>query len=378
MKIPFGKPLIDSKERMAVQKVLSGNILVHGPKIIEFEKKFSEFTKSNYSLGVSSCTSGMHLFYYALGIKKGDEIILPSQTHVATAMAIEAVGAKPIFIDSDVKTGNIDVDLIEKKISKKTKVITVVHYLGVPVNMDKVLKIAKKYKLLILEDCALSVGSFYKNKHTGLLGDAGVFSFYPVKHMTTSEGGMIITKNKTIYNKLKLKRAFGVNKNFTQRKLPGNYDVIEKGLNYRMSEIEATIGIEQIKKLNLFIKKRKFNHDFLVKKLSYNNNFRLLSPNFDKSIYWSHYCFTIILNKKILKKRRLFIKKLNKLGIGTSIYYPHPVPLMTYFKKKYQFKKNQFKNSSIFSYNSIMFPIGPHLKIKHLEYMAKKINEIVK
>ena len=120
--------------------------------------------------------------------------------------------------------------------------------------------------------------------------------------MTTSEGGMIITKNKTIYNKLKLKRAFGVNKNFTQRKLPGNYDVIEKGLNYRMSEIEATIGIEQIKKLNFFIKKRKFNHDFLVKKLSYNNNFRLLSPNFDKSIYWSHYCFTIILNKKILKK----------------------------------------------------------------------------
>ena len=140
----------------------------------------------------------MQLFYLANNIKKDDEVILPAQTHEATAHAIEAVGARPIFVDTDNTTGNIDIKKIEKAISKKTKVITVVHFVGIPVDMVSVCKIAKKYNLLVLEDCALSLGSKIKNIHTGLWGDAGVFSFYPVKHMTTGEGGMIISKNDKI------------------------------------------------------------------------------------------------------------------------------------------------------------------------------------
>ena len=136
--------------------------------------------------------------------KKGDEIILPTQTHVATAHAIEAVGGKPIFVDSNFLTGNIDVDEIEKKITKKKKVITVVHFVGIPANMIEICKIARKYKLYVLEDCALSLGSRIKNIHTGLWGDAGVFSFYPVKHITTGEGGMIISKNSKLKKKLKV------------------------------------------------------------------------------------------------------------------------------------------------------------------------------
>jgi len=378
MKIPFGRPQIDSKERNAVNKILLGNILVHGPKIIEFEKKFSSFTGSNFSLGVSSCTAGMHLFYYGLNIKHGDEVIVPAQTHVATAMAVEAVGAKPIFVDSDTNTGNIDVNKIEEKITSRTRVITVVHYLGIPVQMDKILKLAKKYKLYVLEDCALSIGSSFNKKHTGLLGDAGVFSFYPVKHMTTSEGGMVIFKDKNIFEKLKLKRAFGVNKDHTQRKLPGDYDAIEKGLNYRMSEIEATIGVEQLKKLNRFIKTRNGNHNYLASKLNNNANFEIINPKIKNDSNWSHYCFTIILSDKIVKKRNNIINKLNKSGIGTSIYYPHPVPLMSFFKKKYGCKKRDFINSSIFSYKTIMLPVGPHIDKIKLAYIVKKINEFVK
>ena len=130
----------------------------------------------------------MHLFYFALGIGKGDEVIVPAQTHTATAHAVELVGAKPIFIDCDAKTGNIDYRKIEKKITKKTKAICVVHFLGIPVEMTKIQSIAKKNKLFVLEDCALSLGAKYNNIHTGLLGDAGVFSFYPAKHITTGEG----------------------------------------------------------------------------------------------------------------------------------------------------------------------------------------------
>ena len=188
MKIRFGKPLIGIAEKKAVQRVLSGNILVHGPKAVDFENIFSKFTKSPFSVSVSSCTAGMHLVYFTLGIGVGDEVIVPAQTHVATAHAVELTGAKAVFIDSNFEDGNIDINKIEKSISKKTKAIAVVHYLGIPVDMNKINKIAKKYNLLVIEDCALALGSLINNKHVGLFGDVGVFSFYPVKHMTTAEG----------------------------------------------------------------------------------------------------------------------------------------------------------------------------------------------
>ena len=179
MKIQFGKPLINSKEINSVKRILSGSILVHGPKTQEFEKNFSYFTGSKYSISLSSCTAGLHLGCLAMGLKKGDEVIVSSQTHVATAHAIEITGAKPIFIDSLLPNGNIDCNQIEKKITSKTKGILIVHYMGIPVQIDKILKIKKKYNLFLIEDCALALGSKYK-KTCRLFGDLGVFSFYPV------------------------------------------------------------------------------------------------------------------------------------------------------------------------------------------------------
>ena len=198
MKIPFGKPLIDHKEINLVTKVLKSGIYVHGPKSKEFEEKFKKFTKAKNAISVSSCTAGMHLIYFSLGIGKGDEVIVPAQTHIATAHAVELTGAKPVFIDCDNKTGNIDAQKIEEKINIRTKAICVVHYLGIPVNMKEIIKIARKKKLFVLEDCALSLGAKYNNIHTGLIGDAGVFSFYPVKHITTAEGGIVITNNNNL------------------------------------------------------------------------------------------------------------------------------------------------------------------------------------
>ena len=191
-KIPFGKPIVNNREQKIIQRVLSSGKFVHGPKSKQFEDDFKKFTGARDAISVSSCTAGMHLFYLTLNIGKGDEIILPAQTHVATAHAIELVGAKPVFVDSVFPTGNVDVSKIEAKITKKTKAITIVHYLGNPVDMIKVKAIAKKYKLYLLEDCALALGAKIKGKHVGLFGDAGFFSFYPVKHITTAEGGMII------------------------------------------------------------------------------------------------------------------------------------------------------------------------------------------
>jgi perosamine synthetase len=368
--IPFGKPLISNLEKNAVQKVLSGNILVHGPKSKEFEGIFCKFTKSPYAVSVSSCTAGLHLIYFTLGIGRGDEVIVPAQTHVATAHAVELCGARAIFVDVNSENGNIDISKIEKLISKKTKAISVVHYLGIPVDMFELNTIAKKYNLFVVEDCALALGSKIKNKHVGLFGDAGVFSFYPVKHITTAEGGMIISKNSKLIKKLRLNKAFGVDRTFNERKIPGEYDCKSLGFNYRMSEINAAIGIVQIKKFPNFLLKRKKNFNFLLKGLKTVKNIRLIHSN-KNYLKNSFYCLALILDKKISKYRKDIINSFNKYGIGTSIYYPQPVPRMSYYKKKYGYKKEKFINAELFSDKSISLPVAPHISKANIRYILK-------
>ncbi len=379
MKYPFGKPIFDNNSYLSsIKKILNSGKLVHGKNIEEFENSFKKFTKAEDAISVSSCTTGMQLFYSVLKISSGDEVIVSSQTHVATAHAIEACGAKPIFVDSEVETGNIKISDIEKKINKKTKAITIVHYLGNPVNMEKILKLAKKYNLYILEDCALALGAKIKNKHVGLFGDAGFFSFYPVKHMTTGEGGIIILKNKKFSKKIRKMRAFGYNKNLNQRKIPGQYDVDTFGFNFRMGEINASIGIKQIKNLKKFHYIRKKNYNFLLNNLNNFKSFKILKHLEDKKYQSAYYCFSLILSHKVKKKREEIIKNLNKMSLGTSIYYPKPVPLLKYYKKKYGFNDMNFKNSKIISENSICLPIGPHLSIKDLKEIIKILTKVFK
>lgn len=379
MQIPFAKPIIGKKEIISVNKVLLSGILIHGQETVDLEENFKKLTGAKYALTVSSCTAGMHLYFFSINLKKGDEVIVSSQSHVATAHAIELTGAKPIFVDSDPYTGNIDLKKIEKKITKKTKAISIVHYLGVPVDMYALKKIAKKFNLKILEDCAIALGSTLNSKHVGLFGDVGVFSFHPVKLMTSGEGGMIITNSKKIYDKLKYIRSFGVNKNFSARKLPGLYDCNFLGFNYRMSEVHAAIGNIQVKKLKNFISIRKRNYEFLeskVKKL--NNIFDIAINRNNKKINISYYCLHVILKNKYAKKRHSIVAFLNKFGIGTSIYYPHPIPRLNYYKKKYGYNKNDFKFSEVLSDHSISLPIGPHINKTHLNYIYKCLKKVEK
>jgi dTDP-4-amino-4,6-dideoxygalactose transaminase len=377
MKFPFGRPLIGDEEKKAVKEVLSGNILVHGPKSKKFEDIFCKYTAAPYAVSVSSCTAGMHLVYFTLGIGAGDEVLVSAQTHVATAHAIELTGAKPIFVDSNIEDGNINIDSIEKLINKKTRAIAVVHYLGIPVDMYKIKKIAKKYNLYVIEDCALALGAKINNKHVGLFGDVGVFSFYPVKHITTSEGGMVISKNLSLVKKLRLTRAFGVNKIFSERKVSGSYDCIRLGFNYRMSEINCAIGIEQIKKFKSFLRKRKDNFRKIFNILKKDKKLYLVdSKNF--FLKNSYYCLAVILDKGISKFRNKIIKKLHSRGVGTSIYYPNPVPFMSYYQKKYKINKKKFVNANIFSKRSISLPVGPHLTGKDAISLAKIFLNVIK
>ncbi len=377
MKIPFGKPLIGKEEISAVNKVLQSPILVHGPLANEFEDIFADFTGSEKAVSVSSCTAGMHLVYLSLGLGPGDEVIVPSQTHIATAHTVEVTGAKAVFVDSEMKTGNIDISLIEKHITSKTRAIAIVHYLGVAVDMVQINKIAKKYNLFVVEDCALAPGTYLDNCHAGLHGDVGVFSFYPVKHITSAEGGMVISKHNDLLKKISRIKAFGLDRNFLERKVPGLYDVKDLGINYRISELHAAVGIEQMKKLPYFLKQRKRNFEKLSTTLADINNTRVLPQLNDNRFKSSYYCLGLLLDDSIRYKREKIMKKLTARGIGTSIYYPSPLPRMTFYKDKYSYNPETYKNASTISDGIISFPVGPHLSELEMEFISKEFKEVM-
>ena len=379
MKIKFAKPKVDKKVLKVLKSVLNSGIFVHGKFTKIFENNLEKYFKKKFKIiSTSSCTAAMHLFYLSIGLKKGDEVIVSAQTHVATAHAVEICGAKPVFVDCELNTGNISINKIEKKITKKTKCIAVTHFLGKPANMLEIIKIAKKYKLKILEDTALSIGSKIKNKFSGTFGDAGAFSFHPVKIITTGEGGALILKNKNNYNYCKSIRSFGYDiSDPNKRKIPGNYDVNKLGLNYRISEIESIIGISQLKDIEKKILLRSQNYNYLFKGLKNIKYLKILNSSSNNDYKSSYYSMNIILKSKSKEYRNKFILKLKELGIQASIYYPHPVPLLKYYRKKYKYKKKEFPNASRIAYNSFSLPVGPHIKKKDISYMINSIKNIL-
>ena len=375
--IPFGKPMIGKAEQDAVAGVLQGSVLVHGPKAREFEEAFAAYTKAPQAVSVSSCTAALHLFYFHLGIGHGDEVIVPAQTHNATAHAVELTGAEPVFIDAEMQTGNINISQIESQITERTKAISVVHYLGMPVEMDGILNLAQKYNLKVVEDCALAVGSFYKGIHAGLYGDAGCFSFYPVKHMTTAEGGMLVTRDKEMAAGIIRKKAFGVDRTVNERSMPGLYDVTMLGFNYRMSEIHAAIGIEQLKKIEDFLRQRQINYEALTAGLREIPEISLFqSTNGD--FISSYYCHSVMLSDQLAPKRFEIVKYLNENGVGTSIYYPRPVPHFTYYRQKYGFSLKSFPMAAKISANSIALPVGQHLNEEDMNYIVQILKEAIR
>ena len=374
--IPFGKPIIGEEEKNAVQNVLNGPILVHGPRAKEFEEAFSSFTVAPHAVSVSSCTAALHLSYFYLGLKAGDEVIVPAQTHVATAHAVELCGAKPVFVDAEKETGNIDITQIEKQINPRTRAISVVHFLGMPVNMEEINRIAKKHNLFVLEDCALAIGSFFKGIHAGLHGDAGCFSFYPVKQMTTAEGGMLITKYQEIATKINRQKAFGVDRHVGERSVPGVYDVTMLGFNYRMSEVEAALGIEQLKRMPEFLKRRRENYEILsngLREISEISQFKSSHGDYQSS----YYCLSALLGPVLSSRRFEMVEHLKKNGVGTSVYYPRPVPHMSYYRTKYGYKENAYSVARWISDASISLPVGPHLEPDDMSYIVTCVKEAV-
>ena len=378
--ISFGSPIIGAPELRAVEEVLLSGILVHGPRAKAFETNFAAFTGAQHAISVASCTAGMHLAYYTIGLKPGDEVIVPAMTHTATAHAVAYTGATPIFVDAENETGNIDLDAIEAAITERTRAIAIVHFLGYPVRMDRIRAIAEKRALFVMEDAALAVGTYYKGQHAGTMGDAGCFSFYPVKHMTTAEGGMILARDGGFAEKLQRLKAFGLDRTLDQRKQPGVYDVVDLGFNFRMNEIEAALGIEQVKRMPDVLARRHENYDALAAELADMAEVTLFPERAgkkDPDCVNSCYCLSAVLDPKLTGKRPDIVNNLKARGVGSSVYYPRPVPLMTYYREKYGAKEDQFPVAQWISDGSISLPVGAHLTPDDMRYVAGAFKQAV-
>lgn len=372
--IPFGKPMLDATERDLVDRVLSGSTLVHGPVTREFEEKFAERIGVNHAVSVSSCTAGLHLSLSAMGVGAGDEVIVPAMTHVATAHAVEYTGAKPIFADVCADSGNIKPGNLPDLINESTKVIMPVHYLGLPCDMDAIIRCCADRDISILEDCALAIDATFDGKKAGSFGAAGAFSFYPVKHMTTIEGGMVATDDATVADSIRKHRAFGYDRALGQRAKPGIYDVDSLGYNYRMNEVEAAVGLAQLSKLDRFQLSRAANYNRLYELLHEIAELTVFESTQGKSLS-SHYCFNVTLPDNGSISRDQVVGELKASGIGSSVHYPRAVPLFSFYKQKYGYQEGQYPVAEWLAAQTISLPVGPHLPEDGPERIASALKK---
>ena len=364
--IKFSKINVEKKDLNEVKKIISSGWLTHGKYTSLFEEELKKFTGAKYSITVSSCTAALHLSCLALKLKKGDEVIVPAQTHTATAHAVEYTGAKAVLVDVDEITGNISYKELIKKINNKTKAIILVHMAGFPCDIKKILNYCNQKNVKVIEDCAHALGTITENKHAGNFGVTGCFSFYPTKQITTGEGGALITNNKNIYNKIKILKAFGIDKDINLRKKPGVYDVKDLGFNFRMTDFQAALGYFQLKRYSKNLQRRHEIAKRYIKNLRNNSNINHM-PYSQNCSFFIFQIFT--------KKRDSLIKHLKEKNIQFSIHYAKSLNNMTYYKKKYNLKKNLFKNSIKYGQTCISLPVYPKLKNKEVDYISKSINE---
>ncbi|MEQ8442043.1 MAG: DegT/DnrJ/EryC1/StrS family aminotransferase [Alphaproteobacteria bacterium] len=371
--IPFGRPQLDGAAFDAVRDVLESGMLVHGKVTPAFEEAFAERIGAKHAVAVSSCTAGLHLTLFVKGIGPGDRVAVPAMTHVATAHSVELQGAEPVFVDVDPETGNMDPARLAA-VEGPLAAVMPVHYLGLPCDMDRIAAVAKDKGAFILEDCALAVDATWDGRKAGTLGLAGSFSFYPVKHMTSIEGGMVTTDDEALATELRRRRAFGYNRALGERARPGIYDVDVLGMNYRMSEVEAAVGLAQVARLDEFMAARARNDAVLRAILLEIDGLTIFPDSHGKAVS-SHYCLNAVLPSDGSVSRDRLVDALKAAGIGSSVHYPGPVPLFTYYKEKYGYSAGSFPVAEWLAEQTISLPVGPHLSVDDAERVGNAFRD---
>jgi len=363
--IPVHEPDLNHKDfKSVLDTIKKGEISGSFTNTIkEFEKKFAKFNKVKYAVSVSNGTNALQLACRVIGIKKGDEVLVSSSTNIATALAVYYNGAIPVPIDSDPVTWNLDENLLEKNITKKTKAILPVHFLGLPANMNQIMKIAKKYNLKVIEDCAEAHGARFDNKIVGSFGDIACFSFYSNKLITTGEGGMLVTNNKKYYDKLVYLKNLAFGKPRFLHK--------EAGYNFRMGSLQAGLGLSQLNRVNIFIKKKIKVASLYFKYLKNIKGIQL--PYINKKYFNVYWMFGILVTGKSRKNRDKLAKYLASKKIQTRTFFC-PLTLQPFLKKIKNYNKYHCKISNKMWRQGLYLPSGNNLTEKQIHRISKEIN----
>lgn len=372
IKVPFFLPYIDELDKQVVKNALSSTLLTDGPQLQKFETRFSKFTMARYAIGVSNATSALQLSLKALGIGHGDEVIVPDMTFVATANAVLLSGATPVLVDVDESDMNISIESLKKSITSRTRAILPVHFAGKACKIDKIQKIAKSKKLFVVEDCAHAIGVRVSGKHVGTFGDAGCFSFYPTKNITTLEGGMIITNNKKIFQFTRSARNHGITKSLNQRyksKKPWDYDILEPGYNYRLDEIRASLGMSQLKKITALNLKRRSAFIYYNKKL--NNKKGIEIPPIGRTGEHSFHLYIIKIKNEFHISRDDLYLKLLKMGIRTTVHYK-PLHMFSLMKKRAKIYDKLTTSKRIFP-QLLSLPLYPQISKKQQDLVVDSL-----
>ena len=377
--IPYGRHTIDKEDIETIVKVLKSDWITQGPKIKEFEEALCAYTGAKYAVAVSSGTAALHIACLAAGIKKNEEVIISPITFVASANCVLYCGGRPVFADVQEDTINVDPEEIKKQITSKTRAIIPVHFAGQPCDLEEISKIAKKYNLLIIEDASHALGAKYKGSRIGSCNysDMAVFSFHPVKSITTGEGGAVLTNRQDLYESLLLLRNHGITKN-PDRFInfspltdgPWYYEMLELGFNYRITDFQCALGINQLRKLGKFLQRRREIANFYNKELSKIGKVILPAERpYVKSSWHLYY-----IRLKDTAKRKQIFEELRECEIGVQVHYI-PLHLHPYYKNKFGFQKKDFPVAEQYYSSALSLPIFPRMTDREIEKVINSLRD---
>lgn len=375
MRVPITKPYFTAAEAQAVAKVLESGWVSQGPRVAEFEEAFANYVGTKYAVATSSCTAALHLALVSLGIGEGDEVLVPAFTYVATANAVEYCRAKPVFVDIDLDTFNIDVNQIEAKITRYTKAIIPVHLFGLSADMDPILEIARRHGLFVIEDAACAVGSGYKGRHVGTFGEAGCFSFHPRKIITTGEGGMITTDDAELAERLRSLRSHAASVSDLERETSCGFLLpafTELGFNYRMTDLQAAVGLIQMEKLEEILKRRIRLAEEYTAALG-----RIEWLHVPRApLGWVHpfQSYVVLLENPAPLSRDELAEKLEFAGIATR-QGTHAVHSLTYYGKRYGLRPNACPKAWGADRRSLALPLFPQMTDEERDRVIERLTK---
>jgi dTDP-4-amino-4,6-dideoxygalactose transaminase len=374
--LPFSRPSIGETEINGVIACLKSGWITTGALCKAFEDKFCQLTGAKQAVTFNSATAGMHLMLKALKLEEGDEVITPSMTFASTVNMIALHNAKPVFVDIEYTTLNINCDLIEEKITSKTRAIIPVHFAGVPVDMDKINRLARKYRLTVVEDAAHAVGTCYKGIHAGGFGHPAIFSFHPIKNITTGEGGMITLSNAGLEKKLRLMRFHGIERDAWKRYGKGgnpSYDIMEPGYKYNMPDLLAALGLAQMERWKEFNDRRQVLAGLYLEGLKGLPKLDLPQvPEYEHTHAWH-----LFIVKVKDYPRDAFMEKLADYNIGYGLHFP-AAHALSYVRKKFGWAGRSLPETKRAAERIISLPLFPDMTENDVHYVCRAVKEILK